>query len=85
MCVCGCKQCSLCLQSLRLEFDLPGQCYTFLMGDEEQCDQCATKLSCESVIGCGVGVQCRCGGCGVGIQMWVCRCGVYSCGVGVQM
>ncbi|KAL5488579.1 hypothetical protein EMCRGX_G017545 [Ephydatia muelleri] len=32
-------------QTLRLEFDLPGVCYTFLLGDEQQCDCCATKLS----------------------------------------
>ena len=40
-------------QTLRLEFDLPGVCYTFLLGDEQQCDCCATKLSCEPY-GCHV-------------------------------
>ena len=51
-----------------MEFDVPGGCYTFLMGDEEQCDRCATKLSGK------LGQWC---GCDVCVRM-VCGCGVCA-------
>lgn len=34
-------------QYLRVEFCLPGACYSFLMRDEEKCTTCSSRLACE--------------------------------------
>ena len=34
-------------QFLRMEFRLPGACYSFLMRDEDKCTICSSTLACE--------------------------------------
>ena len=34
-------------QYLRMEFRLPGACYSFLMRDEDKCTICSSTLACE--------------------------------------